>query len=188
MKYVLPIFAALGLAACQPAADQNNAAPGEAPAAQVTEGAMEPGNQIIALDSEGLRLVDEATGSTRLLPFGAPQDETLAAVSALAGEPTERGENEECGPGPLSFANFNNGLRLWFSAGGFSGWESDGEVTTLDGLSAAANREELEAAGIAEFTRDTLGDEFEHGGIFGVMEPDGQDVALLHVGDNCFMR
>ena len=58
----------------------------------------------------------------------------------------------------------------------------------MSGLSADANRAEVEAAGVTAFTRDTLEDEFELGGVYGVMEPGGQEVDLLHVGVNCFMR
>ncbi|MBN8553765.1 MAG: hypothetical protein J0L52_12820 [Caulobacterales bacterium] len=191
MRYALSILAALALAGCEPAAEESPAATDDAaPAASTSagnEGAEVP-VQLVALDSEGLRLVDEATGSTRLIPFGSPKDEVVTTMAAAVGAAIEQGAMDECGPGPLTFTEYINGLRLWFSAGGFSGWESTGEVTTMDGLSAAANRAELEAAGITEFTRDTLEDEFEAGGVFGMMEPGGQEVALLYVGDNCFMR
>ena len=191
MKRALPVLAALALIACQPAADTD--AQGEAPtapASPTTETAQSgaAATQIIALDAEGLRLVDEATGNTRLLAFGAPKDEANTAIAALAGAATDAGEMSECGPGPLTYTEYGNGLRLWFNQGTFTGWESTGELTTMDGLSAEANRAEVEAAGVTEFTRDTLEDEFEHNGVFGVMEDGGQDVALLHVGDNCFMR
>lgn len=191
MRHALPMLAALALAACQPAADETQAPGGNDPSSQSAEGAQVASDapiQLIALDPEGLRLVDEATGSTRLVPFGWPEDEVLTTLTAIAGVPIERGEMDECGPGPLTFAEFTNGLRLWFSQTGFSGWESTGELTTMDGLSAAANRAELEAAGITEFTRDTLEDEFQAGDIYGMMEPEGQEVAVLYVGDNCFMR
>lgn len=191
MKYALPMFAALVLAACQPAADETQTPAGDDPSSQSAGQSQGPADapvQLIVLDPEGLRLVDEATGSTRLVPFGSPADEVLTTITAIAGAPIERGGMDECGPGPLTFAEYTNGLRLWFAASGFSGWESTGEITTMDGLSAAANRAELEAAGITEFTRDTLDDEFQAGDINGMMEPEGQEVALLYVGDNCFMR
>lgn len=191
MRHALPMLAALALVACQPAADERQAPGGNDPSSQRADGAQGASDtpiQLIALDPEGLRLVDEATGSTRLVPFGSPEDEVLTTMTAIAGAPIERGEMDECGPGPLTFAEFTNGLRLWFSQTGFSGWESTGELTTMDGLSAAANRAELDAAGITDFTRDTLEDEFQAGGIYGMMEPEGQEVALLYVGDNCFMR
>jgi len=191
MKCALPVLAALTLVACQPAAETDTQ--GEGPAAP-TSPTSEPSvsgsaaSQIIALDTEGLRLVDETTGNTRLLPFGSPKDEAMSAIAAVAGAATDTGEMSECGPGPLTYADYGNGLRVWFNAGTLSGWESTGELTTMDGLSAEADRAEVEAAGVTEFTRDTLEDEFDLNGIFGIMEPGGQEVALLHVGDNCFMR
>ncbi|WP_282009187.1 hypothetical protein [Brevundimonas aveniformis] len=191
MNRTLALTAALALAACQPQAQdraaERDAAEAPTPAAE-TPAPQDSSSTIVALDSEGLRLVDETTGSTRLIPFGAPQAETITAITALVGNATETGQMEECGPGPLSFANFPQGLRLWFSQGAFSGWESTEALTTLSGISAEATRAELEAAGVSDFTRDTLEDEFDLGGIYGVMEPGGQEVALLHTGDNCFMR
>lgn len=192
MKTALPLFAVVLLAACQPADGQGTDSQTVTPAANTqegTRGAQDPTvSSIIALDSEGLRLVDETTGSTRLLPFGAPQAEAEAAITAILGQATETGDLEECGPGPLHYANFDQGLQLLFSGGTFSGWASRGALTTMNGLSADANRAELQAAGVTAFTRDTLEDEFELGGIYGVMEAGGQEVGLLHVGDNCFMR
>lgn len=191
MKRVLALTAAVALVACQPQAQERAAegAAAEAPTPVAEAPApQDSSSTIIALDAEGLRLVDETTGSTRLIPFGAPQAETTTAIAALVGAAMETGQMDECGPGPLSFANFPQGLRLWFSQGAFSGWESSEALTTMSGISAEATRAELEAAGVSGFTRDTLEDEFDLGGIYGVMEPGGQEVALLHTGDNCFMR
>ena len=189
MKIALPVLAAIALVACQPAADtpeNDDAAPIPSGSDAGVEARAAPA--ILALDPEGLRFVDEATGSTRLLPFGAPQAEALSAVTGALGQATGAGDLEECGAGPLHFTDFDEGLQLLFSDGSFAGWSSSGGLTTMDGLSADAIRYEVEAAGVTSFTRDTLEDEFELGGIHGVMEPGGQEVELLHVGVNCFMR
>lgn len=191
MKIVPSILAALAVVACQPAgspAESSSEGTVTAPADRAAQDGTNPQGQVISLDSEGLRLVDEGSGTTRLIPFGTPREEAMATISRIAGPAIESGNMDECGPGPLAFVEYADGLRLWFSQGGFSGWESTGDLSTMDGLSAATDRSALQASGITEFTNDTLGEEFESGGIYGILEPDGQEVALLHVGDNCFMR
>ena len=52
---------------------------------------------VLALDAEGFRFVDAESGSTRLLPFGTPGDQAIAAVARLRGAPGQRGTNTECG-------------------------------------------------------------------------------------------
>lgn len=175
---------AMAAAACEPTGGTTS---------QTTEGpATEPTHQavgeVLKLDPEGLRLITPGTDGSELVAFGTARDEVVPRLTAIEGEPTETGSMDDCGPGPLTFVTLGDGLRLWFAEGQFSGWESTGGVATLDGLSADADRSQLEAAGITSFTEDSLGEAFEAGGIFGILAPDGQQVEVLHVGDNCFMR
>lgn len=194
MKYALPLaaVAALMLAACEPTATEDAAAP-ETPASE--DAATDAGSQshaesAIALDGEGLRLVNPESGATNLIAFGAPYDETIMAVHAAMGDPTQSGENAECPPGPLNFSQFGEDTTLYFQDGSFAGWFTrDPEQSTMNGIHAGMTRAELEASGSAiELTETSLGQEFDAGGVYGIMNEDASAVDLLWAGANCFAR
>lgn len=186
MKYALPLIAFLSLAACGPAEQSAPAADQPAQAGEETTASAE---SIIALGSEGLRVVQADTGVTDLAAFGAPQAEVVAAVSGVLGEPTVDGDMTECGAGPLHYVDYGSGLRLWFSQGAFAGWLSaEGPLSTMDGLSADSTRADVEALGVTEFTQDTLGVEFSHSDVYGMLEPDSDEIAMLYAGVSCFFR
>lgn len=186
MRYALPLIAALALAACGPAEQSDPAADQTPPAGEASPPAPE---SVIALGGEGLRVVETESGTTDLAAFGAPQAEVISAVTAVLGEPSVDGDMEECGAGPLHYVDYGSGLRLWFSGGTFAGWLSaEGPLSTLDGLSADSTRADVEALGVTEFTQDTLEVEFSHGDVFGMLEPDSDEVALIYAGVSCFFR
>ena len=194
MKYALPLaaVAALMLAACDPTATDDAAAP-ETPAAEDAATDADADAQVtpaIALDGEGLRLVDPENGSTRLIPFGGPQAETLAALTGALGAPSETGSNGECPPGPLDFATFGQDTTLYFQDGGFAGWfTSAGDWSTMNGIHAGMTRAELDASGSEiELTETSLGQEFDAGGVYGIMNDDASAVEVLWAGANCFAR
>ncbi len=193
MKYALPFVAALSLAACQPAGEAADAPASETPPAAETasDPAEQPAAEIaVALDGEGLRLVDPASGSTRLVPFGGLQAETIAALSGPLGAPTETGTNPECPPGSLDYAQFGGDTTLYFQDGAFAGWFTrDASQSTLNGISPGSTRAELDGSGSEiELTETSLGQEFDAGGVYGIMNEDASAVDLLWAGANCFAR
>ncbi|MEB3359137.1 MAG: SH3 domain-containing protein [Synechococcales bacterium] len=151
---------------------------------------------LVALDSEGLRLVNAATGSTRPVPFGMGHDEVLAILTNLRDRPADQGINNECGAGPLSFASWADGLTLWFAGDRFAGWtvdgrrENAGRLTTISGIGPGSTHTELNQVYAAEVFQSSLGTEFTAGGLGGVLSGSGQDarVETLWSGTTCIFR
>ena len=150
----------------------------------------------IALDGEGLRLVVEPSGSTRLLAFGAGRAE-VTSVLETAGHPvTDEGTNAECGAGPLTFASVGDGLSLLFQDEAFVGWSTDSRtgggagLTTMAGVGVGSPRADLEATYAAEVRETTLGTEFFAGGLGGILSGPGPDadVTNLWAGTPCAFR
>lgn len=160
------------------ASDRAPAAPAEAPA--------------LALASDGLSLASPG-GAARPVPFGTAEDEAIRIVAASLGEPTERGVNNDCGAGPLGFANFPGGLNLLLQNGRFAGWFLSGDnarLRTVEGIGIGSTRRELDAAYRAEVAESTLGQEFTAGDLGGLLSsaaPDGR-VEALWAGMTCMFR
>ncbi|MGF1496647.1 MAG: hypothetical protein ACFB8W_07460 [Elainellaceae cyanobacterium] len=150
----------------------------------------------LALDAEGLRLVDAATGSTRALPFGMERDGMMEILLNLRQIPLDQGVNPECGAGPLSFARWPDGLTLWFEGDRFAGWAVDGraenaaQLTTIGGIGTGSTRTELSQVYSAEVFQSSLGTEFIAGGLGGVLSGSGEDaqIATLWSGTTCIFR
>lgn len=185
------------LAACGPgggAQDVPAPLPNEADSQDVPVApAAEAESRSLAVDAEGLRLVDPATGSTRPLPFGMPMDELISWLEAIRG-PADRGTNEECGAGPLDFTVWADGLTLYFQNGAFAGWALDprakGVHGTMSGIGPGSTRAELEAAYDVMVEQTTLGAEFTAGGLSGVLEGDGPEARIgsMWAGLSCVFR
>ena len=151
----LLMLALAAVSACTPRvepADASATASATAPAPAVSGDAPASADTsvVLALDPEGLRLVDAATGSTRPLPFGMPEADVVRVVSARTAQPAEASRNEECGAGPLAFSTWPNGLQLAFQDGRFAGW-SLGEraspaLTTMSGVGIGTLRADLDAS------------------------------------------
>lgn len=200
---LLPVlaFAAL-VAACgqpseesTPAAAAGPAAPTATaePAAPATPAAA-AASGAVALDQEGLRLVSD-TGSTRLVAFGVPTADAVAALSSVLGAPADRSTNSECGAGPTEFVSWPNDLDALFLDGKFSGWSlgsrSDGKVTTMDGIGVGSTRQQLtESFGNLTVEASTLGIEFTAGDIAGILDKDGPagKVETIWGGTSCVFR
>ena len=198
----LAVLLLSALAACgQPSASE------PAPTAQSSEAAAAPAvpaepaqaseasqqaAPAIALDGEGLRLVD-SRGSARLLAFGSDR----AMAEALLPETAERSTIEECGAGPMQFVK-HGGLTLNMQDGKFVGWylEDASKLTTMDGIGLGTRRSEIEKSRALEMLEDsTLGDEFalgtlEDAQMFGFLDGRGANakVTALYAGLNCFFR
>lgn len=149
----------------------------------------------LILTGEGLQLVNLQTGSTTSLAFDSDMATTLDAVTQVLGEPEETGENGECPSGPLTIANWSNGLALNAADGTFVGWAmqpggDDTALTTASGIGIGSTREELEESYTVEVFDSSLGVEFSAGDLFGILtspEPTGT-VTNLWAGIACNFR
>ncbi len=155
----------------------------------------QPGDRaLLALDGEGLRFVNSATGSTRAISYGTPAADALNAVTALLGAPTDRGTNAECGAGAVDFVTFHGGLQLVLQRDRFVGWTArpNGEqpLRTMSNIGLGSTRTELEAVYAANIARSTVGVEFMAGGLQGVLESDAPTARItdLWSGVSCVMR
>ncbi len=150
----------------------------------------------VALDPQGLRLVDPPTGSTHMLTFGMDEDDVISAVASLRGEPAERTINSECGPGPLVITSWADGLTLSSSQGRFSGWGvNDGapgaeQHTTVAGIGIGSTRTELEESYDIRTGETSLGTEFAAGELHGVLDGTGSDAEITAIwsGTTCVFR
>ncbi len=200
------IAAALLLAGCggepPPAAEPSPAmnavvtpAPTEAataPPAANTTAPVPKEKPALAIEAEGLRLFDPATGRASPIPFGTPRAQTLAAL-AFRGAP-EIGTNAECGAGPLGTADWPDGFGVHFQDDKFVGWKvaarANGKVTTAAGIGPGSTRAELEDAYAAKIAESTLGTEFTASALSGILDGKGQDAKItdMWAGVSCVFR
>lgn len=192
------------LAACKPAADKPE--PGDDTsvpnAPEMPEGKADgpaATTTAVALDGEGLRFIDKASGKASLLAFGVPRAQAEEALARFAGKLDDRSSNEECGAGTMEFTRFD-AMTLNFQEGKFVGWFLGNEsgasaYSTPSGISVGTTRADASKSATLSYVPDsTLGEEFsigtgDHvvGGIFA--EPGDQaKVDALFAGDNCFFR
>ena len=151
----------------------------------------------IALDGDGLRLVSDPGGSTRLLEFGTPRTQVDEIVGKALGEAPKRTELDECGEGPMEFSKFG-GLQLSYLDGKLLGWtaERDPRFSTMDGISAGMRRTEAaKIRPVVPFADSTLENEFSFGqegenAIGGFFENDSPSarISTLDAGANCYFR
>lgn len=123
----------------------------------------------LAVDGEGLRLIDPRSGSAGPLPFGTPKARVLFALERLRGSASQ-GRNVECS---ADYANWADGLGLNFERDRFVGWTLDGRaegaLATMAGIGPGSTRADLDAAYTAKLSRSTLGTEFSAGGFSGLL-------------------
>lgn len=129
----------------------------------------------LAIEGEGLRLFDPATGRASPIPFGTSRAQTLAALAFRRVPKT--GTNSECGAGPLDTADWPDGFGLYFQDGKFAGWKagdrSQGAVATAAGIGPGSTRAALEDAYAAKVEETTLGTEFTAGALSGILDGAG---------------
>lgn len=187
----------LGLAACGPAPsaenDSNTGAspPSEAPAnvaAPSTAANSTPAP--LVLEGAGLRIA--AASPPRTIAFDTPEAETIEALTAaLDAPPTERGSNAECGGGGgLQFAAWKDRITLWFEAGRFIGWDSEGDLRTAGGVGVGSSRADVAALPGFEVEESTLGTEFRANGMGGILSSSAADARVTDLwgGATCVFR
>ena len=201
-------LAVTGLAACQtpPSTPDETPASGavtaESTATAPTPDPNAPTGAVLALDTEGLRVVDAASGSTTALAFGMEMESAVEAVTRLRGATRERGVNGECGAGPLDTAMWPDGLSLLAAEGSFSGWSLGMPVgtpgatpaatplSTMSGIGIGTTRGDLAGAYEVRVEETTLGTEFSAGDLFGLLSGPGADATITNLwsGVSCVFR
>jgi hypothetical protein len=129
------------------------------------------------IDAQGIRLTAE--GKEEQLPFGMGEDEVMKALSFRG--PAQRSTNEDCGEGPVQFAQWPDGFSLLFQNGRFGGWGLSGKggaVHTVDALRIGSSLAQVRVAGKEEVAETSLGREFSVNGIHGVVEGEGEDARV----------
>lgn len=206
---LLLLAVALSVAGCErpvidpgdaPASPPSTASAARAPAttaaapaeATVPQTSVPPAaHTALALDPEGLRLIDTRNGASRLLPFGSREAATVSALSSVLGaRPIEQGEVDDCN---ASYARWPTGLGAWFTVGNFSGWAVPAEATglaTMAGVKPGSTRAELEAAYTTIVFQSSLGTEFTAGDLAGVLSSEAPDARITHLwsGTTCIAR
>lgn len=160
----------------------------------VTLGSVVAEQPKLAVESEGLRWFLPPNGSARPLSFGEPEVGVLASLERVRG-PAVKGVNQDCGAGPVQYANWADGLSLVFQNGEFAGWGLDqraaGAIATANGVGPGTTRTELAASfGSVTFQNTSLGLEFAAGDIFGLLEGTGPEAKITHMwaGVSCVAR
>ncbi|MDF1502963.1 hypothetical protein [Roseisolibacter sp. H3M3-2] len=186
-----PMLMALLLAAC--------AEPPRAEAPPPTSAPAQPPRARVAVDAEGVRLIDTA-GAARPLAFGAPAAQAVDDVTAAVGAPLRREENQDCGAGRLDVVTFAGGLQLLVQGGKFVGWSTAAPLEvapapgtmprTMAGIGVGSTRAALESVYAATVDSTTLGVEFEAGGLQGVFDSPAADapIVAMWAGAACVAR
>lgn len=200
-----PLFVlALLLAACGPTPPGTNAPAAEAggnvadapvvdPSANAPATTGAPaGGVVVALDGDGIRLVDPESGASRPLAFGTARDQaTETLADAFGSPPVEQATNAECGAGPILHVRWPNGFVGLFQDDRFLGWDARARgLATADGIGIGSTRSQVEASREIEVEETSLGTEFRAGGLGGVFESAAADAPLvaLWAGLTCLFR
>lgn len=148
----------------------------------------------LAVDGEGLRWFLPPNGSARPLAFGMPEAEVLASLERVRG-PAGKGVNQDCGAGPVQYANWPDGLSLVFQNGRFAGWGLDrratGALGTANGVGPGMTRSDLAGSfGSVSFQNTSLGTEFAAQDIFGLLDGPGPEAEItdMWAGVSCVAR
>ncbi len=159
-----------------------------------TATAADEAGTALAIDGEGIRLVNRTTGSTRAVHFGSEAQTAIDAVTAARGAPESRSSNDECGAGPTEFVVWDGGFSLLVRNGEFEAWSLSDRAPpayrTMSGVGIGTPRNELEAAYKVDVFQSTLGTEFNAGDIFGVLDSDKAHarIVALWAGAACVFR
>lgn len=155
--------------------------------------AAQPAHDVpsLTLSADGLALRDMESDEESRIGFGMEQDDTVAAVGSVLGEPQSSDVNEDCDAGPLGIVDFQGGMRLFFRAGEFVGWSTQGGWSGANGLRVGMTFEDVTGlAGEVQGEETSLGPEFSADGYSGLLSEAGGEgrVTTLWAGTICSMR
>ncbi len=175
----LALVTMLMLAACQQAADApDTAETAAAPAADAT----------LDLQASGIVIPAQGGAEQLDLPFGSTRAASEASIGSVAGAAKHRGENAECGEGPMQMTEFD-GLTLLFQDDKLAGWSARApyvpELTRAEMLADPAVKP-VEGSTLGEEFTIGLGDEVISGLFAGA--DDGAAVETLWAGGACVFR
>lgn len=196
MRRLISLLALTVLAACDSAPPPADAPTTTAQAPAPTPGpAVAPVEGVLARD--GFMLPNPGgRGTGREVRFGEAEAEVIAFMNGLFGVANlKQGANAECPAGPLTFADWGNGLQLVFQDGKFAGWTADDRLpagySSLAGIGFGKTFAEMKTnnPGLM-LTESTVGPEFALDGVHGVMSGKGDDARaeLLWAGVSCQFR
>lgn len=201
MARLAPLVLLLALSACRQAEPPEPSAAEPAPAtvkshaagvaaAQVM-GPAEAAASLLALDAEGLRLLNAVSGASRLIPFGTTKPDALRAIGAAQKVPLRsEGVNADCN---VAYATWDNGLTVWFAKERFVGWSATANAAppaTAAGVKVGSSRAELESAYAVKFKESTLGTAFSAGALAGLLDSGRANAQVSHLwaGATCLAR
>lgn len=168
----------------------DDAAPADAgPPVEDEMALLAPG---LALDPNGLTILDPDATTTELLAFGDDQAAVIAGLEAVLGTADEIADgSEECPNGQATVATWDETLTVDFAADGrFLSWSlpPGSELTTIDNVGLGSPVSTL--GDVVSIEDSTLGDEFEAGGFSGLAADAGADASIdqLWAGDICAFR
>ena len=148
---------------------------------------------VLLIDGGGL-VMRGTDGKRRVIAFGGPAADALAAARQFYGEPQTVEVLEECGAGPLQASRFS-GLTLAAQDGQFAGWWVDAshkppQPKTERGIGVGSTRAALAAAYSVEAFDSSLGDEFTADDFAGLTDGKGDGASVTHLwaGATCIMR
>ena len=145
----------------------------------------------LTLAPDGLVLRDMESDEEGRIGFGMEQDDAVAAVGAALGAPESSDVNEDCDAGTLGIVDFQGGMRLFFRAGEFVGWSTEGGWSGANGIRVGLTFEDVAGlAGEVQGEETSLGPEFNADGYSGLLSEAGGEgrVSTLWAGTICSMR
>lgn len=208
IKFVLIIFIAIGLNACQNTNQkQTEVSLGKDTIVEVKSDKVEiiqpkEVEYALALSPNAIQMVNQNTGSTKEISFGMPFNQIIETIEKVLQSKSSVGTNNECGAGPLKMATWDNGLTLLFKEKKnewyFVGWAAKIpknpklKLNTMAGIGIGSTREEMESATVIKVSKTSLGYEFstKADDLFGIFDGSNNDAKITNLwsGISCNFR
>ncbi len=156
----------------------------------------------LALSAHSLQIINQNTGSTNMVSFETPLDQTIEIVQKVLKSKPTININSECGAGPLKMATWDNGLTLLFKKNRetwlFVGWAANKaknpqlKITTMAGIGVGSSKKEMENAYVIKVSKTSLGYEFstKSDDLFGIFNGADKNAKITNLwsGVSCNFR
>ncbi len=141
----------------------------------------------VSAESSGLTIASASDGASHPLPFGTGFQDTMHMLVLIFGPEVSVAFPQECGAGPLVSATIPGQINLIFQDDRFAGWmlSNDAGLSTSTGLGVGSP---TDAVGPVAFVDYGMGQEFDAGGIFGLLTEEGRAVEAIWAGTSCIFR